>query len=229
MLHLLCPGPYTPSTTWIFWSEQQTASSFGVQGRLRNLQCGSSGSQKRVQGGVLNSAPDVFLLVFADFAGRLLLAQQAACRQTPTTSTSLTECASPNPMHTRDIDPENNQNPQKTLNPQTLTSNHMPRLDCPSVSAERALFMPGLSESELERFNVAFFRFKDPDGPEMHKAWFKVEVVRSLAAGNLARRAPIKPVQKKVVRSSELWAVAGFKNFRAAGCTHSTMTTHPTS
>ena len=28
----------------------------------------------------------------------------------------------------------------------------------------------GLSESELERFNVAFFRFKDPDGPEMHKA-----------------------------------------------------------
>ncbi|CAE7529009.1 CABP1 [Symbiodinium sp. CCMP2592] len=27
----------------------------------------------------------------------------------------------------------------------------------------------GLSESELERFNVAFFRFKDPDGPEMHK------------------------------------------------------------
>ncbi|CAE7393785.1 CML12 [Symbiodinium pilosum] len=27
----------------------------------------------------------------------------------------------------------------------------------------------GLSESELERYNVAFFRFKDPDGPEMHK------------------------------------------------------------
>jgi len=27
----------------------------------------------------------------------------------------------------------------------------------------------GLSESEIERYDVAFLRFKDPDGPEMHK------------------------------------------------------------
>lgn len=28
----------------------------------------------------------------------------------------------------------------------------------------------GLSESEIERYGASFVRFKDPDGPEMHKA-----------------------------------------------------------
>lgn len=27
----------------------------------------------------------------------------------------------------------------------------------------------GLSKSEMERYGAAFLRFKDPDGPEMHK------------------------------------------------------------
>ena len=36
--------------------------------------------------------------------------------------------------------------------------------DCPAVI--------GLSESEIERYGASFVRFKDPDGPEMHKARF---------------------------------------------------------
>ena len=27
----------------------------------------------------------------------------------------------------------------------------------------------GLSQSEIERYGASFLRFKDPDGPEMHK------------------------------------------------------------
>lgn len=29
--------------------------------------------------------------------------------------------------------------------------------------------LPGLSPSEIERYGASFVRFKDPDGPEMHK------------------------------------------------------------
>ena len=32
----------------------------------------------------------------------------------------------------------------------------------------------GLSESEIERYGASFVRFKDPDGPEMHKARWPV-------------------------------------------------------
>ena len=34
----------------------------------------------------------------------------------------------------------------------------------------RIFSVTGLSQSEMERYGASFVRFKDPDGPEMHKA-----------------------------------------------------------